>query len=454
MDSQDLLTIILAAGKGTRMKSNLIKVLHPVAGKPMIEHIVDAASGIEKEMEIVCVIGHQGSKVKANLGNKYKYVEQNRQLGTGHAVMQAKNILNEYNGPVLILCGDTPLLRKKTLARFVDFHSKKNADLSVLTAMVENPSGYGRIVRNAEGTEIQKIIEETDASSEEKKINEINSGVYCFESRMLLEALDSLSCDNAQGEYYLTDAVRFLAKHNKKIIPMVVEDSSYIKGVNTRVDLAEAESKIRRRINRDLMLKGVSIIDPGSTYIDCDVKIGKDTSVFPFTYIEKGSEIGSGCKIAPYCRVINSRIGNDVELKSGSIIRESNIDSDCQIGPYAYIRPGCKIGKNVKIGDFVELKKARIKSGAKVPHLSYVGDAQIGKKTNIGAGTIFANYDGVNKHRTIVGDSAFIGSNTTLVAPLEIGDRAKTGAGSVVTRNVLRDTTVLGVPARVYKKKN
>ncbi|MFW5995934.1 MAG: bifunctional UDP-N-acetylglucosamine diphosphorylase/glucosamine-1-phosphate N-acetyltransferase GlmU [Halanaerobiaceae bacterium] len=447
-----MLSIVLAAGKGTRMRSDLTKVLHPLAGKPMVGHVIDTLKEI-KDNKIICVVGHQADEVRQTLDTGLVFVEQKKQLGTGHAVIQAREYLARYEGPVLIVCGDTPLLRKETLRKLLSRHRKENSDLSILTAILEEPGSYGRIVLDDEKKNIKRIVEITDASPKEREIKEVNSGLYCFRGKLLNQALDSLDRDNAQGEYYLTDVVDYLAGQGKKICPVRINDPAEIKGVNTRKDLAEAENEIRQRINNSHMLNGVTIIDPTSTFIDKEVEIGRDTIIYPFTYIEGNVSIGSHCKIGPQSRIVDSCLGEEVCLKSGCIIRESVIGSQCTIGPYAYVRPGCRIEENVKLGDFVELKKARVETGAKVPHLSYVGDAEIGNGTNIGAGTIFANYDGKEKHKTVIGKSVFIGSNTTLIAPVKVGDRAKTGAGSVVTRDVLRDTTVLGVPARVYKRR-
>jgi bifunctional UDP-N-acetylglucosamine pyrophosphorylase/glucosamine-1-phosphate N-acetyltransferase len=448
----DLLAIVLAAGKGTRMKSNLTKVLHPVAGQAMVKHVLDSVSNLTSQT--VTVIGHQAEKVKTELVDyRVEFVEQKEQLGTAHAVMQAETQIKKHKGPVLILYGDTPLLTEDTLKGMATRHQKRDEALTVLTAKVKDPTGYGRIIRNSDQT-IARIVEEDDATEKESQINEINSGVYCFDSDLLEQALAEIDCNNAQGEYYLTDAVSYINKKGNKVGPIVVEDSQEIMGINDRRALASAEKILRQQINERQMEKGVSIIDPLTTYIDKNVNIGRDTVIYPFTYIEGSTTIGRNTVIGPHSRLVNSEIGNNVELKSNSNIWKSSVEDDCIIGPYAYIRPGCKVSQGVKVGDFVELKKANIGEGTKVPHLSYVGDANIGANTNVGAGTIFANYDGKNKHKTKVGNSVFIGSNTTLVAPVEIKDYAKTGAGSVVTHDVSKNDVVVGVPARLHKDKN
>ncbi len=446
----DLLSVILAAGKGTRMKSKSIKVLHKVAGKPMLSHVIDTVNNISSEL--ICIVGYQGDKVKKEFsGRDINFVTQEKQLGTGHAVKQVRDYIISHNGPVLILCGDTPLLKEKTIKNMVKKHKANDAGLTILTALVEDPSGYGRIIKNNQG-HIVAIREEEDATEEEKTIEEVNSGVYCFDSKLLAEALTTLTSDNAQDEYYLTDTISYIKETDAKIISAVVNDSAEITGINDRKNLAKAEKVIRKQINNLHMENGVTIIDPVTTYIDANVKIGQDTVVYPFTYIEGNTEIGPDCIIGPHNRLVAAKIGEGVNLQANCIIKESDIGNNCNIGPFAYIRPGCSIDEGVKIGDYVELKKAKVAKKTKIPHLSYVGDAEIGEKTNIGAGTIFANYDGENKHKTIVGNSVFIGSNSTLVAPVKVNDEGKTGAGAVVTKDVEENTTVVGVPARVYKK--
>lgn len=449
--SNNLLTIILAAGQGTRMKSDLTKVLHKVGGQPMVGHVVDLTLGLGSR--VVVVVGHQSEKVEKTLNNdELIFVKQKEQLGTAHAVIQAKEYIEEHDGPILILYGDTPLLTRETLKRLVEKQNQSKAGAVVLTAYVENPYGYGRIVRN-NNDQIIKIVEEKDADEREKKIKEINSGVYTFDSKLLQEALDNIDCDNAQGEYYLTDAISYINKKGEKVLPVIVNNNEEITGINDRKNLAKAEKIIRKRINDKHMERGVTIIDPDTTYIDKNVEIGPDTIIYPFTFIEGDTRIGAHSVIGPHSRIVNGIIGDGVVLKSNTNIWESEIKEGATVGPFAYIRPGCIIGKDAKVGDFVELKKAYIGQKSKVPHLSYVGDAQIGTGTNIGAGTIFANYDGKNKNQTIVGDSVFIGSNSTLVAPVKIGNKGKTGAGSVVLRDVKDNETVVGVPARTLKEK-
>ncbi|RCW40871.1 MULTISPECIES: bifunctional UDP-N-acetylglucosamine diphosphorylase/glucosamine-1-phosphate N-acetyltransferase GlmU [unclassified Halanaerobium] len=447
----ELLTVILAAGKGTRMKSDKIKVLHKVAGKAMLKHVISALDSLKTE--IVCVVGHQKDEVKNEVnGSSINYVVQNKQLGTGHAVKQAESYIEKHSGPVVVLYGDIPLLRSETVQLFIEEHKNSYSDLTIMTAELDDPAGYGRIVKNSSNM-VKEVVEEDDADFETRKITEINSGVYCFDSELLADFLKNMNNNNAQGEYYLTDAVEYASQKNKKIITYKIDDPEEILGVNTRFHLVRAEKILRKRTIEKHMDNGVTIIDPDNTYIDSEVEIGKDTIVYPFTYLEGSTKIGKNSIIGPHSRLVSAKIGENVELLSHSIIKESSVDDNTKVGPFAYLRPGCRIGSGCKVGDFVEMKKAVVGDTSKVPHLSYVGDAEIGERCNIGAGTIFANYDGKNKHKTKVEDDAFIGSNSVLVAPLKIGSGAKTGAGSVVTKDVEADTTVIGVPARVYKKK-
>ena len=448
---QDTLIIILAAGMGTRMNSDKIKVLHKIAGKPMINYVLDEAYEISNK--VVCVIGHQSDRVKNELESykKLDFVYQNQQLGTGHAVMQAKKYIEKHNGSVLILYGDTPLLRHETLESLINKHNKKSAGMTVLTSYLDNPTGYGRIIKDEEGRLID-IVEEQDADLQIKKINEINSGLYCFAPNLLSDALENLDNDNNQGEYYLPEVMNHIRNSNKIITESA--DSEEILGVNTREDLADAEHIIRQRINKHYMNNGVTLIDPKSTYIEENVKIDKDVVIYPNTHIKSGTVIKKDVVIESNCFIEGANISKNVKIKHGSVILKSTIGQNTDVGPYAYLRPQTKIGIDCRIGNFVELKKSSIGNESKIPHLSYVGNATVGEKCNIGAGTIFANYDGFNKHETILGDSVFVGSNTTLVAPVKLGDRAKTGAGSVVTRDVENDSVVLGVPARLYKKEN
>jgi len=454
----DFLTLILAAGKGTRMKSDVNKVLHETAGKSMVQRVLDQVQEVDSAAETVCIVGYQKKQVKQHLGDKdIKFVTQKEQLGTGHAVGQAAGFIARHQGPVLVLCADTPLLRADTIEKLTACQQQEDTGAAVLTAKLDDPSGYGRIVRNNKG-HIKCIVEDQDASKEQKKIKEVNAGVYCFSGPLLFEALNKIDSNNEQQEYYLTDTVSYINNQSGKVIPVEVHDSAEIIGVNDRRDLARANKLLYQRTAQKHMVSGVTIIDPDNTYIEPEVKIGRDCVIHPFTFLQGDTEIGPHTAVGPYSRVFASSIGKNVQIKASCNIKESIVHNECTIGPFANLRPGTELKAGVKVGDFVELKKSQIGRGTKVPHLSYVGDAVVGEGTNIGAGTIFANYDGQKKHKTRVGDDVFIGSNTTLVAPITVGDRGQTGAGAVVTHDVDPETTVIGVPARVYsqnsKKKN
>lgn len=425
--------VILAAGKGVRMCSSKPKVIHRAAGTAMVLHVVNAVrkAGVDK---INLVIGHKQELVRETLaGQSLQFVVQEEQLGTGHALMQAENLLDPEDN-VLVLAGDTPLLQASTLQALMEHHEKSSALATVLSTSMDDPYGYGRIIRDDEG-EFLRIIEEKDASEKEKKIREVNSGIYCLQVKEAFRALKSTKTDNAQGEYYLTDIMEILLKEKKKVEVYLSEAREDIYGINDRVQLSRAEEILRRRKNEDLMRKGVSIVDPSSTFIDSEVEIGQDTVVYPFTIIEGTTKIGENCEIGPDVRISSSIIGNDVFIEN-SRVKEANVGKACTIGPYAYLRPGACLAEGVKIGDFVEIKKSTIGENSKVPHLSYVGDAIVGKRVNVGAGTITCNYDGKNKWETILEDGSFIGSNTNLVAPVRVGQNATTGAGSTITKNV------------------
>lgn len=437
---QGVVAVILAAGEGKRMRSDLPKVLHRVAGKTLVGHVISAVeeAGIE---EIILVVGHGGDKVQAELGPKFKYAWQEKQLGTGHALAQARDLAQGAE-TIVVLCGDTPLLRPQTLAHLVAEHRKQKAAATLLVAEVQDPTGYGRVVRDAQGR-VQKIIEERDADENIRAIKEINSGTYCFDASRLWPALAEIRPENAQGEYYLTDVIALFCRQGEVVQAVLCTDPEEILGVNDRVQLACAGKILRRRINEELMLKGVTLVDPDNTYIDAGVEVGRDTIIFPFTFLEGKTSIGSGCTLGPHATIRDSRIGDDTVI-TYAVIQECTIGAWCQVGPFAYLRPGTVLADRVKVGDFVEIKASRIGEGSKVPHLTYLGDAMVGKEVNIGAGTITCNYDGHKKWPTIIGDGAFIGSNTNLVAPVEVGEKALIGAGSTITENVPAGALALG----------
>ena len=425
--------VILAAGKGVRMCSQMPKVLHQVAGKPMIWYVVKAVkeAGID---DIILVVGHGREMVEETLaGENLRFVVQEEQLGTGHALMQAQDSINPDN-TLVVLAGDTPLLEGTTLKKLLDFHQQQQSLATVLSALLSDPYGYGRIIRQADGG-LERIVEEKDASPEEKEITEINTGMYCFQAGAVFAALARVQRSNAQGEYYLTDVLPILKNDGHNVAVLATDEVDQIHGINDRIQMAAAETIIRQRHNQELMKNGVTIMAPETTFIDSAVKIGIDTVIYPFTIIEGQTIIGENCTIGPYTRINDSSIGNDVVIES-SRIKEARIGNHCDIGPFAYLRPEADLQENVKVGDFVEIKKSIVGVGSKIPHLSYVGDALLGKGVNIGAGTITCNYDGKKKSRTILEDHVFIGSNTNLVAPVTIGENSITGAGSTITRDI------------------
>ncbi|ACV61158.1 UDP-N-acetylglucosamine pyrophosphorylase [Desulfofarcimen acetoxidans DSM 771] len=428
-----LAAVVLAAGKGTRMKSKIPKVLHKVSGLPMISHVLHSVSkaGIEKK---VVVVGYQGDQVAAQLGQDVNIAVQEEQLGTAHALLSAESMLRDFSGHILVLCGDTPLIKPQTLKDLVSFHVDSASVATVLTAKLEDPTGYGRVIRDKAGS-VAKIVEQKDASPVELNIQEINTGIYCFQSEFLFEALRHISPNNAQGEYYLTDIIQLYVSQGRLVSAIAVVDAAEIQGINDRVHLAAAESVLRRQMLDKLMLGGVTVIDPASTFIDQTVEIGTDTVILPYTCIEGNTVIGSDCIIGPHTRLSDTRIGNCVEIQN-SVLLKSDVGDQSSIGPFAYIRPDTVIGEQVKVGDFVEIKKSNIGNKSKIPHLSYIGDSEIAENVNIGAGTITCNYDGVAKHRTTIEEGAFIGSNTNLVAPVSVGAGAVIGAGSTITMDV------------------
>ncbi len=429
----DLLAVILAAGKGTRMKSALPKVLHNIGGKPMVQQVMNAADLAGAKRKIV-VVGFGAESVETALGNQAEYVVQQEQLGTGHAVMQASEILKDFEGTVMVLCGDTPLLQGQTLAKLFAEHQAAKASATVLTACMPDPTGYGRVIRNENG-QVLKIVEQKDAASGELAVNEVNTGIYCFERKALFEALNSINCNNMQGEYYLTDVIGILAKSQDKVWAVQVDEYQETLGINSRMQLAEAEKILRRRKLASLMDNGVTIMDIDSTFIDEEVCIGPDTVIYPFTWIEGATTIGKGCEIGPSSRIQNSSIGDNAILHF-IYAHDCKIGNHVTVGPYVHLRPNTVLSDGVKIGNFVEVKNSQIGKGSKIPHLSYIGDTDMGEKVNIGSGTITVNYDGKNKHRTTLEDGVFIGCNTNLVAPVTVGKGAYVAAGSTITKNV------------------
>lgn len=432
--------VILAAGKGTRMQSKLYKVLHKVCDRTMVELVLDSLSDLEMQ-EVITVVGHGAERVKEVLGDRTKFVLQAEQLGTAHAVKVAKDELKDKEGTTIVMYGDTPLIRSETINNMLDHHEKMNAKATVLTAIADNPFAYGRIIRDVNGN-LVKIVEEKDATEQERKIKEINSGIYCFDNKLLFEMLEKVKNDNNQGEYYLPDVLGLIREQKEIIETYLCDDFDETFGVNDRVALAYAENVMRNRINTKHMLAGVTLVDPTNTYIAPNAVIGRDTTIYPNVTIKSNTIIGEDCQIKPNSYLENVQIGNGVKVIS-STISDSKIGDYTSVGPYSHIRNNCELGKNVRVGNFVELKNTIYGDGSKTAHLSYLGDTEVGSNTNIGCGTITVNYDGKNKYKTKIGSDAFIGCNSNLIAPLEIGDGAVVAAGTTVTENAPDDALVI-----------
>ncbi|MGR3742291.1 bifunctional UDP-N-acetylglucosamine diphosphorylase/glucosamine-1-phosphate N-acetyltransferase GlmU [Companilactobacillus sp. DQM5] len=429
----DRFVVILAAGKGTRMKSKLYKVLHKVSGKAMVDHVLTQAESINAK-EIVTVVGHGATDVEDLLGDRTRYALQEEQLGTAHAVLQTEDILKDKEGTALIISGDTPLFTHETLDNLFKFHEEQKALATILTAKAPNPFGYGRIIRNNEG-QVVKIVEQKDTSEEEAMVDEINTGVYCFDNKTLFQRLHEIGNDNAQGEYYLPDVIEIIKNVGGKISAYQMSDFNESMGVNDRVALSSAEKVMRRRINEMHMRNGVTLIDPESTYIDYGVEIGSDTIVEPNTKIFGNTVIGSDCLIGSGSRIENSKIGNNIKIIS-STIEEAEMKDGSNCGPNSHLRPNAIIGEEVHIGNFCEIKNADIGPRTKIGHLTYVGDATLGSDINVGCGVVFVNYDGVEKFHSTIGDHTFIGSNSNIVNPVKISDHAFVAAGSTITDDI------------------
>lgn len=458
IEQKPLNVLVLAAGLGTRMRSDLAKVLHKLDGRPLINHVCRTATALAPE-SIYVVIGHQGEDVKSAVlreldGQKVAFVMQEQQLGTGDAVNAARSFLQESDSTLVILSGDVPLIRHETLASLVQHHHRyleRGAACTILTVRLNDPAGYGRIVRNGEGL-FHRIVEQKDANDEERQIKEINAGIYCFDARKLFSALKAVKNNNAQGEYYLTDVPGLLKDAGEDVAIFQFGDAQEIEGVNNRAQLADMERLVSRRTISRLMLDaGVTFIDPKCAYVSSDAVIGRDTVIHPNVTIEGSTRIGSRCVIRSGSRLADAVVGDDVEIRDNCLISESRIGSGAVVGPMAHLRGHAVIGEQGRIGNFVEVKKSTLGRGTKASHLTYLGDATIGEDTNIGAGTITCNYDGVRKHETHIGNRVKIGSDTMLVAPVSIGDGAATAAGSVVIEDVPEDSLVAGVPAKLKK---
>ena len=442
--------LILAAGKSTRMKSKRPKALHILLGKPLLRWAVEAAEGAGSGRTVL-VVGHQAEMVQEAMGSELEYVLQAEQKGTGHAVQMAEALLGDWDGPLLVLPGDAPLLSASLLEALVAHHTHSGAAATLLTATLDQAGSYGRVVRDPQTGRVQAIVEARDASPEQLQIQEINTSVYAFEPSALFAALKQITPQNAQGEYYLTDAVALLAGQGKIVEALVSPDADAVRGVNNRPELVELRATMQARVHQSHGLAGVTILDPQTTHIDATVKIGPDTIIHPYTILSGVTDIGEDCEIGPGARVSDSKIGSGVSVRD-SYVTASEVGDDCKIGPFANLRPGSVLGNNVKVGDFVELKNTTLGDGVSAGHLAYLGDAEVGPRTNIGAGTITCNYDGVDKHRTVIGADSFIGTHSTLVAPVTLGEGAWTAAGSSITEDVPAGALGIGRARQVNKE--
>jgi bifunctional UDP-N-acetylglucosamine pyrophosphorylase / glucosamine-1-phosphate N-acetyltransferase len=431
----DTHVVILAAGKGTRMKSQLPKVLHGIGGLTLIERVLRTAAALEPASMTV-VVGHGAEQVRVSLAKRrqVQFVTQDQQLGTGHALLQTRPLLDGQTGTVVLLSGDVPLLRAASLSALLEAHHAAGAAATVITANLARPFGYGRIVRTS--GHISKIVEERDATPTQKAITEINSGIYAFDLAPLFAALDSIGTVNKQGDYYLPDLVAIYRKQKRPVATWTIDRPDEIRGINSRTELAEVSTMVRQQKNEELMAAGVTLIDPATTYIDADVVVGADTVIYPCVFLEGSTKIGAACEIHSGARIVNSTIGDRVCVRNHTVVTDSTVEAGAFLGPFAHVRPGSEIGSDAHIGNFVELKKTTVGKAAKANHLAYLGDAIIGAKANIGAGTITCNYDGEKKHQTVIGSGVFVGSNSTLVAPVNLADGSYIAAGSAITADV------------------
>ena len=441
---------IMAAGKGTRLKSKHPKVLHEVGGKPLLAHVIAAAQQVVQPQDIYVIVGHEADKVRESVQQTgVQFVLQEPQRGTGHALMCASPALTKYE-QVIVLSGDAPLITASTITKLRDFHQQKKAAMTILSAVLENPTGYGRIIRD--GGDVKAVVEEKSSTPAQRKIREINSGFYVFSTKPLFENIERLKTDNPHGEYYLTDMAAVLRKAKQRVTAMQTGDASEILGTNTRAELVDQDRKMRHEKCLKLMSEGVTIFYPDSSVIDWDVEVGADTTIEPFVQLLGNTRIGSDCRIHSYSVIQNSRIGDGVLVRPGCVLDEAVVENGAMLGPYSHLRPGSEIGEGAHVGNFVETKKIRLGKKSKANHLTYLGDAEIGDGVNIGAGTITCNYDGVHKHKTIIEDGAFIGSDATLVAPVTIGKGAYVAAASCITEDVPPDSLALGRAKQVVKE--
>jgi bifunctional UDP-N-acetylglucosamine pyrophosphorylase / glucosamine-1-phosphate N-acetyltransferase len=444
---------IMAAGKGTRLKSKRPKVLHEVGGKPLLAHVISAAGNVVAPQNIYAIVGHEADSVQNRVaGTGVGFVRQEPQRGTGHALMCARDALRTYE-TVLVLSGDAPLIATATIQKLLDFHQRNRAAMTLLSAKLEDPTGYGRIIRaGPKSNEVKAIVEEKSCTPAQRKIREINSGFYAFSVKALLDHIDELKTDNPHGEYYLTDMAAVLRRAKKKVVAVATENPSEVLGSNTRAELVELDQKMRAEKCRQLMAEGVTIFNPASCVIDADVEVGSDTTIEPFVQLLGKTHIGADCRIRSYSIVQNSTIGDGVMVRPGCVLDEAHVGDGALLGPYSHLRPGSEIGEGAHVGNFVETKKVKLGKGSKANHLTYLGDADIGAGVNIGAGTITCNYDGVHKHKTTIEDGVFVGSDSTLIAPVKLGKGAYVGAASCITDDVPEESLAIGRSKQVVKE--
>ncbi len=443
----------MAAGKGTRLKSKLPKVLHEIGGKPLLAHVIAAAVKVVPANDVYAIVGHEAARVREAVASSgIGFILQKEQRGTGHALMVAQEALADYD-TIIVLSGDAPLITTHTIEGLRQFHTANKAAMTILSADLQNPTGYGRVIRKGKNSpDVAAIVEEKSATPAQRKICEINSGFYAFDAKVLSGRINQLTTDNPHGEYYLTDLASVLVKAKKRVVVIEANDSSEILGGNTRAELADIDLRMRRAKAQELMTEGVTIFYPDTCVIDCGVEIGEDTTIEPFVQILGSTRIGADCRIRSYSVIQDSEIGDRVLVRPGCIVHDAKVKSGAILGPYSNLRPGSEIGEGAHVGNFVETKKIRLGKNSKANHLTYLGDAEIGEGVNIGAGTITCNYDGEKKHKTIIEDGVFVGSDSTLVAPLTVGKNAYIAAGSCVTDDVPADSLAIGRARQITKE--
>jgi bifunctional UDP-N-acetylglucosamine pyrophosphorylase / glucosamine-1-phosphate N-acetyltransferase len=444
---------IMAAGKGTRLKSKHPKVLHEVGGKPLLAHVIAAATKVVPASDVYAIIGHEADRVRAAVASSgVGFVLQETQRGTGHALMVAREALAFYD-LVIVLSGDAPLITPQTIEKLRDFHTSKKAAMTLLTACLRNPSGYGRILRKKAGSDdVQAIVEQKNLSSAQQKISEINAGFYAFDAQRLFSHIDKLSADNHHGEFYLTDMAAILAKAKQRVVAVQASNSYEVLGGNTRAELADIDQHMRMAKCQQLMAQGVTILYPQTCVIDNDVEVGTDTVIEPFVHLRGSTRVGHDTRIGSYSVIQSCEIGDDVRVQAGCVLEHSRVKDRASLGPYSHLRPGCEICEEAHVGNFVEMKKTRLGKGSKANHLTYLGDTEVGERVNVGAGTITCNYDGVSKHKTIIEDGVFVGSDSILVAPVRIGKDAYVAAATCVTEDVPADSLAIGRARQIVKE--